>query len=338
MGGGSGRKTELGKLDHGGRWRDEQEWPLARARADDVPPHGDGSLTREPRRDAEPRHVHLRPGGPRADDRRQLLRRRRVPGAGRGHGADVDAPAQPGAAAAEHHDPGPRRPEGVRGVLHRARAVPAALGAAPTCSSTRPSRSREPVEVTGRARRRAADLVVRGRHRLHREADRRLPAERGLPGGLRHADQRLDHPLPLPQRLRAGGADGAGHGVRRSRSCCRRRRTCSRPGHRIRIDVSSSNFPRLERNPNTGEPIGRHTHEVVAEQTVHGGTRRAAGDPCVIDWVADPGRAVPDGERPGARAIRPTRTRRRGGSSRSTRSGIGARAGHGGARRRRRAA
>jgi putative CocE/NonD family hydrolase len=39
-------------------------------------------------------------------------------------------------------------------------------------------------------------------------------------------------------------------------------------GHRIRVDVSSSNFPRLERNPNTGEPIGRHTHEVVAEQTV----------------------------------------------------------------------
>jgi putative CocE/NonD family hydrolase len=43
-------------------------------------------------------------------------------------------------------------------------------------------------------------------------------------------------------------------------------------GHRIRIDVSSSNFPRLERNPNTGEPIGRHTHEVVAENTVHGGS------------------------------------------------------------------
>ena len=39
-------------------------------------------------------------------------------------------------------------------------------------------------------------------------------------------------------------------------------------GHRLRIDVSSSNFPRLERNPNTGEPIGRHTHHVVAEQTV----------------------------------------------------------------------
>ena len=42
-------------------------------------------------------------------------------------------------------------------------------------------------------------------------------------------------------------------------------------GHRIRIDVSSSNFPRLDRNPNTGEPIGRHTHMVEAEQTVFGG-------------------------------------------------------------------
>ena len=39
-------------------------------------------------------------------------------------------------------------------------------------------------------------------------------------------------------------------------------------GHRIRIDVSSSNFPRLERNPNTGEPIGRHTQMITAEQTV----------------------------------------------------------------------
>src|SRR5213076_3155151 len=39
-------------------------------------------------------------------------------------------------------------------------------------------------------------------------------------------------------------------------------------GHRIRVDVSSSNFPRLERNPNTGEPIGRHTKLVKADQTV----------------------------------------------------------------------
>ena len=42
-------------------------------------------------------------------------------------------------------------------------------------------------------------------------------------------------------------------------------------GHRIRLDVSSSNFPRLEPNPNTGEPMGRHTRLAVADNTVHVG-------------------------------------------------------------------
>ena len=40
-------------------------------------------------------------------------------------------------------------------------------------------------------------------------------------------------------------------------------------GHRIRIDISSSNWPRLDVNPNTGEPMGRHTHQVTAHQTVY---------------------------------------------------------------------
>ena len=40
-------------------------------------------------------------------------------------------------------------------------------------------------------------------------------------------------------------------------------------GHRIRLDVSSSNFPRFDVNPNTGEPLGRHTHTVVARNSVH---------------------------------------------------------------------
>ena len=39
-------------------------------------------------------------------------------------------------------------------------------------------------------------------------------------------------------------------------------------GHRIRIDVSSSNFPRFDVNPNTGEPIGRHNGSQVARNTV----------------------------------------------------------------------
>jgi predicted acyl esterase len=41
--------------------------------------------------------------------------------------------------------------------------------------------------------------------------------------------------------------------------------------HRIRLDVSSSNFPRFDVNPNTGEPVGRHTKMAVADNTVHTG-------------------------------------------------------------------
>ena len=40
-------------------------------------------------------------------------------------------------------------------------------------------------------------------------------------------------------------------------------------GHRIRLDVTSSNFPRWDRNPNTGHDFGVDSELVVAQQTVH---------------------------------------------------------------------
>jgi uncharacterized protein len=39
-------------------------------------------------------------------------------------------------------------------------------------------------------------------------------------------------------------------------------------GHRIRVDVSSSNFPRFDLNPNTGEPLNNHRRTVVATNTI----------------------------------------------------------------------
>lgn len=47
-------------------------------------------------------------------------------------------------------------------------------------------------------------------------------------------------------------------------------------GHRIRVDISSSNYPRFDVNPNTGEPIGRHTHTRVALNTIHHSERYAS--------------------------------------------------------------
>ncbi|MDQ8184343.1 CocE/NonD family hydrolase [Pelagicoccus sp. SDUM812002] len=41
------------------------------------------------------------------------------------------------------------------------------------------------------------------------------------------------------------------------------------PGERLRVDITSSNFPRLDRNPNTGAPFGETTHMVPADQTLY---------------------------------------------------------------------
>jgi putative CocE/NonD family hydrolase len=45
-------------------------------------------------------------------------------------------------------------------------------------------------------------------------------------------------------------------------------------GHRIRLDISSSNFPRFDVNPNTGEPLGQNRRMIVANNTIHHSTAR----------------------------------------------------------------
>ena len=46
------------------------------------------------------------------------------------------------------------------------------------------------------------------------------------------------------------------------------------PGHRIRVDITSSNFPQFDRNPNTGEPLGTSTKIRIAQQSIQlGGLR-----------------------------------------------------------------
>jgi hypothetical protein len=45
-------------------------------------------------------------------------------------------------------------------------------------------------------------------------------------------------------------------------------------GHRIRLDVSSSNFPRFDRNPNTGDAFGKGAELRRADQTIFHDSRR----------------------------------------------------------------
>jgi len=46
-----------------------------------------------------------------------------------------------------------------------------------------------------------------------------------------------------------------------------------RAGHQIRLEISSSNFPRFDRNPNTGEPAGTARRTQPAMQTVYHDTQ-----------------------------------------------------------------
>jgi putative CocE/NonD family hydrolase len=47
--------------------------------------------------------------------------------------------------------------------------------------------------------------------------------------------------------------------------------TCQvfKKGHSVRVEVSSSTFPKYDRNQNTGEPLGKTTRMVIANQTIY---------------------------------------------------------------------
>jgi putative CocE/NonD family hydrolase len=60
-----------------------------------------------------------------------------------------------------------------------------------------------------------------------------------------------------------------------------------RQGHRIRLDISSSNFPRFDANPNTGEPEGRARSQRVARNRVYVG----GGHPSQVVLPVIPARA-----------------------------------------------
>jgi putative CocE/NonD family hydrolase len=47
-------------------------------------------------------------------------------------------------------------------------------------------------------------------------------------------------------------------------------------GHRIRLDISSSNYPRFDLNPNPGGPIGAPSAMLLAHNTIYHDVERAS--------------------------------------------------------------
>jgi putative CocE/NonD family hydrolase len=268
MGGGSGRRTPQGKLDHGGRWRAEQEWPPARTRATPFYLHGDGTLRPEPPGpDGRPRHFTYDPEHP-------------VPTIGGSLCGIMELPPDEGdldpmwrrflspVTRLRHVVPiGPaHQKEDAR--LFGARPPYPLLADRPDVLVFQTPPLTAPVEVTGPVVVRLwvsstavdtdftaklvdvyspnadypegyhmnlVDSVLRTRYRNGWEQEELM-----VPGTVYSVEIRLQ---PTSNLFAAG--------------------------HRIRVDVSSSNFPRLDVNPNTGEPVGRHTHTVTAVNTVY---------------------------------------------------------------------
>ncbi len=59
-------------------------------------------------------------------------------------------------------------------------------------------------------------------------------------------------------------------------------------GHRIRLDISSSNFPRFDVNPNTGESLQQHRRLLAADNTVYHSAEQASH--VLLPIIPTPGR------------------------------------------------
>jgi putative CocE/NonD family hydrolase len=267
MGGGSGRRTPHGKLEHGGRWRDEHEWPLARAVPTTYYLHGDGSLsTQAPAADEEPRRFTYDPEHP-------------VPTIGGNYCAVGELPPQgegmepmwmrllnPALLLRNIMTPGPADQK-ESAEFFTAREPYRRLSERPDVLVYETDPLDEPVEVTGRV---AVELWIAS-SAVDTDFTAKLidvyPPNEDYPEGY---DMLINDSI-----IRTRYREGFDREVMMQPGTPYRVTMLLAPtsnlfarGHRIRVDVSSSNFPRLERNPNTGEPIGRHTHSIVAEQTV----------------------------------------------------------------------
>lgn len=65
-------------------------------------------------------------------------------------------------------------------------------------------------------------------------------------------------------------------------------------GHRIRVDISSSNYPRFDANPNTGEPFGEATSTVVASNTIYHDAQRPSHLLLRVTGPDDDANGLPD--------------------------------------------
>ncbi len=244
MGGGDGRRDDDGRMRHGGRWRDEQEWPLARTRFTPWYLHRDGTLSETPPApDAAPSRYTFDPRDP-------------VPTVG----GNTQNPMLPRLIQGGAFDQRGRADLWVcRDTLP--------LAARPDVLAFRSAPLARDLEVTGPITVRlwvassAADTDFTAKL-----IDEHPPSEdypegfaMNLADGILRMRYRngFERGEPMtPGEVYAVTIEPQATG------------NLFRAGHRIRIDVSSSNFPHFDVNPNTGGPLGRDRDTRLAHQVL----------------------------------------------------------------------
>ncbi len=243
MGGGSGRRTAAGHLAHGGRWITATDWPLPQAVAVAFHLHADMRLDRRPpAAGAEPLSYDFDPANP-------------VPTIG-GALTSLEPVARGGSWD---------QVEGPDFFGCKPPYLP--LSSRPDVLAFQTAPLAEAVQVVGPIE---AELWV-ATDGPDTDFTAKLidvhPASADYPGGyamiltdgimrLRYAED------PTRTRLREPGE------VVRIIVTLFPTANLFLPGHRIRLDVSSSNFPKFDVNPNTGEPEGQARRRRVAVNTV----------------------------------------------------------------------
>ncbi|MDA9409023.1 antibiotic hydrolase [Bradyrhizobium sp. CCBAU 45384] len=244
MGGGSGRRNDAGRLDHGGRWRSEKDWPIPDARNTLYHLHEDGRLAPElPAAAAEPLTFDFDPAHP-------------VPTIG--GTVTSGAPVMVGGAFDQT--------EGPRFFGSREPYLP--LAARPDVLVFETPMLDRDIEITGPI---AAHLWVSSDQPdtdiTIKLVDVYPPSEdypQGFAMNLTDGILRLRYrkSWEKPEMLKAGEPVAVTVEAFPTANLFKR-------GHRIRLDISSSNFPHFDVNPNTGAPEGRGLSRRVARNTIY---------------------------------------------------------------------
>ena len=243
MGSGDGRKTDQGLLNHGGFWRDEQEWPLARAQNPPFHPRAGGGLAV-----AGPDEAH-------ASTSLQFDPSNPVPTIGGNISSGNDLMLQ----GAWDQRGGPH-------VWNWPKPVP--LSARNDVLVFQSEPLAEDLEVTGEI---AVKLWVSS-SAPDTDFTAKLidvyPPNADFPGGfdLLLGDgilrTRFRESLKTEKLMEPGRIYPIVIKLYPTSNIFKK-------GHRIRVDISSSNFPRFDINPNTGEPLNNNRRRQTAVNTIH---------------------------------------------------------------------